>query len=177
MSLILSELRLYICNEIVSALPSHRIRHWFYSKVMKFALHPHCSVFMHCSFDCAAGLVVGEYTVIHSKCRLDSRGGLFIGSRVSISQDVIVLTADHIVNSENFEGRTRQVVIEDYAWIGTRATILPGVRIGKGAVVAAGAVVIKDVDDYSIVGGVPAKLIGTRSHNLNYGEVYTRLFQ
>jgi acetyltransferase-like isoleucine patch superfamily enzyme len=177
MSLILSELRLYVCNEFISVLPSHRVRHWFYRKIMQFDLHPQCSVFMHCNFDCAGGLEVGEYTVIHPKCRIDSRGGLRIGRRVAISRDVIILTADHIVDSLNFEGRTRQVIIEDYVWIGTRAMVLPGVKIGEGAVVAAGAVVTKDVEEYTIVGGIPAKALGKRSRGLTYGGLYTRLFQ
>jgi maltose O-acetyltransferase len=68
-------------------------------------------------------------------------------------------------------------VIEDYVWIGTRATILPGVRIGQGAVVAAGAVVTNDVMAFSVVGGVPAKIIGKRSEGLLYSTYYCRLFQ
>ncbi|MEJ6981989.1 acyltransferase [Pedobacter sp. P351] len=132
---------------------------------------------MHCTFDCAEGLKIGKYSVLHPNCRIDPRGGILIGERVAISQEVIILTADHLMNSSTFEGRERKVVIEDYAWIGTRATILPGVTIGKGAVVAAGAVVTKDVMDYSIVAGVPAKVIGQRSRDLDFGGVYSRLFQ
>ena len=54
------------------------------------------------------------------------------------------------------------IVVDDYAWIGANAVVLPGVRIGKGAIVGAGAVVTRDVPDYAIVGGVPAKTIGSR---------------
>ena len=60
------------------------------------------------------------------------------------------------------------IVIADNVWLGFGVTILQGVRIGKGAVVCAGAVVTKDIPDYSIVAGVPAKIIGTRSMNLDY---------
>jgi len=60
------------------------------------------------------------------------------------------------------------VIIEDYAWVSSRTTLLPGVTIGKGAVVAAGAVVTKSVEPYTVVGGVPAKKIGERSKELNY---------
>jgi maltose O-acetyltransferase len=144
---------------------------------MKFDIDPETSVFMHCTFDSAKGLTIGKYSVIHQNCRLDPRGGIVIGESVGISQEVIILTADHIMNSETFESRERQVTIEDYAWIGTRATILPGVKIGKGGVVAAGSVVTKDVLDYTIVAGVPAKKIGERSTTLRYGEPYSRLFQ
>ncbi|HEY0055322.1 MAG TPA: acyltransferase [Pedobacter sp.] len=144
---------------------------------MKFRIYPGSSIFMHCTFDCAGGLTIGKHSVIHQNCRIDPRGGIIIGETVAISQEVIILTADHIVNSPNFAGRERQVIIEDFAWIGTRATILPGIRIGRGAVVAAGSVVTKDVPDFFIVAGVPAKKIGERVGSLAYGEPYSRLFQ
>ncbi|KKQ96441.1 MAG: Acetyltransferase, partial [Candidatus Woesebacteria bacterium GW2011_GWA1_39_12] len=70
------------------------------------------------------------------------------------------------------------VEIKDYVFIGPRAIILPGVSIGRGAVVAAGAVVTKNVPDFAIVGGVPAKVIGERKNkNLNYRLGRARLFQ
>lgn len=174
---VLAEFRLYLCNEIVSSVPVHRFRHWFYRKVMKFELHPESSVFMHCTFDCAKGLRIGKFCIIHAKCRIDPRGGITIGDRVQLAQDTIIITADHLMNSTNFAGRARPVVIEDYAWIGPRVTILPGVTIGRGAVVAAGAVITKDVEAYTMVGGVPAKVIGQRTKDLFYGDHYTRLFQ
>jgi maltose O-acetyltransferase len=59
-------------------------------------------------------------------------------------------------------------VVEAYAWISFRATILPGVTVGRGAVVAANSVVTKDVEEFTIVGGIPAKPIGTRSRDLDY---------
>jgi maltose O-acetyltransferase len=67
------------------------------------------------------------------------------------------------------------VVIEDHAWLGTRAMVLPGVTVGRGAVVAAGAVVTKDVPPYTIVGGVPARVIGQRTTDLRYQFDYFRL--
>jgi maltose O-acetyltransferase len=72
------------------------------------------------------------------------------------------------MNDPNFGCESAPVVIEDFAWISCRTVVLPGTRIGKGAVVAAGAVVTKDVEPYSIVAGVPAKKIGERSRDLNY---------
>jgi maltose O-acetyltransferase len=104
-------------------------------------------------------------------------GGITIGKNVSISQEVIILTADHDLNSPGFTGRNKGVVIEDYVWIGTRATILPGVKIGYGAVVAAGAVVTNNVEAFSVVGGVPAKPISQRADVLNYSTSYRRIFQ
>jgi len=87
---------------------------------------------------------------------------LSIGNDVSISPDVTILTAQHRTDDPLFGLVSAPVVIDDYVWIGTRAMILPGVHIGKGAVVAAGAVVTKDVAPMEIVGGVPARPIGQR---------------
>ncbi|NJK52359.1 MAG: hypothetical protein HC936_05170 [Leptolyngbyaceae cyanobacterium SU_3_3] len=79
-----------------------------------------------------------------------------------------IWTAQHDLNDSGFAGVSAPVVIEDYAWISSRATILPGVTIGRGAVVAAGAVVTKSVAPFEIVGGVPAKKIGERNRDLDY---------
>jgi len=173
----LSELRLYVCNEWMSKLPSHKLRSWYYKYVMRLELGKQVAVFMHCSFDAAQGLILGENSVVNSKCRLDTRGGIVIGSNVSISSEVVILTADHDINSPVFEGRNRSVVIGDHVWVGTRAMILPGILIGRGAVIAAGAVVTKDVPPYSIAAGVPARVINTRTSNLKYKLSYQRLFQ
>ena len=70
-----------------------------------------------------------------------------------------------------------KVVIEDYAWIGARAMILPGVTIGKGAVLGASAVATKNVPEYSIFAGIPAKQIGIRSRELRYQLNYSPYFQ
>ncbi len=91
-------------------------------------------------------------------------GKLIIGKNVIMAPDVCILTLKH--NYENTkipkneqEIETSTIIIEDDVWIGTHAIILPNIKIGKGAVIGAGAVVTKNVADYSVVGGVPAKLI------------------
>ena len=81
---------------------------------------------------------------------------------------VWIWTMQHKVNDPDFGGESAPVIIGDYAWISCRTVLLPGVRVGEGAVVAAGAVVTKDVEPYAIVGGVPAKKIGERSQGLRY---------
>lgn len=173
----LSELRLYICNEWVASFPSHEFRIFFYRKVMKFKIGEGSSIHMHCKFDCAKGFVLGANSVINQHCRLDNRGGLTIGDSVSVSEEVVILTADHDPDHKFFGGGCKPVLIADYGWIGTRATILSGVKLGKGAVVAAGAVVVNAVDEYTIVGGVPAKPIKVRKKDLDYKLSYRRLFQ
>lgn len=172
----LSEGLLYLANRVVSRVPSHRVRLFFYRRVMGFKIGQHSYVFMDAWFYCKEGMNIGHHTVVNEKCRLDSRGGLEIGSNVSISPEVCVLTADHDPQSRDFAARTSPVRIEDYAFIGTRAIILRGVTVGRGAVVAAGAVVTKDVPAFSIVAGSPAVRIGMRTTDLEYTVDYCRLF-
>ena len=95
-------------------------------------------------------------------------GGVKIGNNVCIASYVKLITGSHNINSPEFEAVFSPIVIEDYAWICTGATIIQGVRIGEGAVVAAGAVVTHNVKPYTVVGGVPAKEITTRSRDLEY---------
>ncbi|WP_284676535.1 acyltransferase [Vibrio sinus] len=95
-------------------------------------------------------------------------GDISIGEDVMMGPDVVILTKHYetkdVTRSMMFQGfkEERPVVIKDDVWIGTRAIIMPGVTIGRGSIVGAGAVVTKDVPEYSIVGGVPAKVIGDR---------------
>lgn len=173
---ILSELRLYICNHFIANVPSHRIRLWFYKNIMKFKIGEGTTIFMNCKFDCAGGLIIGENSVINAKCRLDSRGTIVLGNNVSVSEEVIFLTADHDDWLETFE-RKKNIIIGDYVWFGTRAMVLPGVEIQNGAMIAAGAVVTKDVSYLNVVAGIPAKKINTRLEKFNYSTKYKRLFQ
>jgi maltose O-acetyltransferase len=115
-----------------------------------------------------SNIKIGQNTAINRNCYLDGRGELIIGSNVSISPEVKLITADHDLQSKDFEFRKESIVIEDYVWIGTGVIILPGVKIKKGAVVAAGSVVTKDIPEYCVYGGVPAKFIKKRNKDLNY---------
>ena len=173
----ISEFRLYFCNRWICCFPSQRLRVWFYRSFMNFSIGRDSWVFMDCTFDAKEGFTMGDNCVINCKCRLDSRGNITIGKHVSISQEVSILTADHNVESAQFEGNTRQVVIEDYVFIGTRAMILPGCTLGKGAIIAAGAIVTKDVAPFTVVAGIPAKVIKSRINTLDYEVSYKRLFQ
>jgi carbonic anhydrase/acetyltransferase-like protein (isoleucine patch superfamily) len=120
--------------------------------------------------------VMGRNSVINQKCRLDNRGSIVIGDNVSISAEVCILTADHDLQSPTFMGRTSRVTIGDFAFVGTRAMLLPGVNVGKGAAIAAGAIVTKDVPERAIVAGCPAKQIGTRTSAFEYTAIYYRPF-
>ena len=167
---------LYFCNRIVAEIPSHTLRLAFYRGVMAFEIGKRSFIFMGANFDCRGGFSLGDHSVINERCRLDNRGTLRIGSNVSISSEVCILTADHDARSESFVGRNRAVEIDDYAFIGTRALILPACKIGRGAIVAAGSLVTKSVEPFTIVAGNPAKVIGRRPQDLNYQLDYGRLF-
>lgn len=179
MKKIISEFRLYICNHIICKIPSHTIRNWYYGRIMRFKLDKGSTILLNCCFDAKDKLIMGENSVINARCRIDTRSKVEIGKNVSISSDVIILTADHDMNHFNFEARSKSVKIDDYVWIGTRAMIMPGVTIGKGAVIAAGSVVTKDVGEFDVVGGIPAKLIKKRMSSVDYcyNTSYKRLFQ
>jgi maltose O-acetyltransferase len=109
-----------------------------------------------------ANVRIGARTWINRQTCLDLRGGLEIGADVSISPNVMIVTAQHDPHDPGFRYVSARVVVEDHVFIGSRATILPGVTVGRGAVIAAGAVVSRDVEPLTIVGGVPARQIGVR---------------
>ena len=113
-------------------------------------------------------LRIGANTAINRRCYLDARQGIEIGDNVNVSPEVYILTYQHDPQSPTFASYGAPVVIEDHAWIGVRAILLPGVRIGEGAVVAAGAVVTADVPPYAIVAGVPATVKQERTRDLRY---------
>jgi maltose O-acetyltransferase len=165
---------LYLANWWVNRWPFHAVRNAYYRRICRVAIAPGSSVHMGAVLYTLGGVRIGEGTTIDQGVRLDGRGGLTIGAGVSIAPDVYLLTADHDPQSPSFEGRTAPIVVEDHAWLGTRSMVLPGVTIGRGAVVAAGAVVTRDVPPYTIVGGVPAKPIGTRTQDLQYAFDYFR---
>lgn len=114
------------------------------------------------------GITIGEYSTISDRVILDGRRILTIGNSVNVGPGVVVWTLQHDPDDRDFRTRGGKVVIDDYAWLGSNCIVLPGVRVGRGAVVAAGAVVTHDVADYAIVGGVPAHFIRERSHDLQY---------
>jgi acetyltransferase-like isoleucine patch superfamily enzyme len=113
-------------------------------------------------------LSVGAGTIAGRRTVLDCRGGVTIGRSVNIGSEAMIMTAKHRVDEPSFADAYSPVEIGDRAWIAVRAIILGGVRVGEGAVVAAGAVVTKDVAPYTIVGGTPASPIGERRRGLDY---------
>jgi maltose O-acetyltransferase len=116
----------------------------------------------------ARALSMAPRSVIGQRCYVDARAGIRVESDVSISREVCILTATHKINCPDFSPTFGPVHFAQRSWIGMRAVILPGVNIGEGAVVGAGAVVTGDVDPYTVVGGVPAKVLGKRAEPMSY---------
>ena len=167
---------IYVCNRMVAHFPSSGLRHFFYRCGMKFDIAPGAFLMSGIWFDTRGNCLIGKNSVINQDCRLDNRGGIFIRENVSISPGVHLITADHDIDSPRCAGRQAPITIEKLVFIGSRATILPGVTIGEGAVVAACACVTKDVEPYTVVGGVPAREIRKRKRDLYYETYYRRHF-
>ncbi|MBR6962388.1 MAG: glycosyltransferase [Prevotella sp.] len=121
-------------------------------------------------------LSIGNYTHINRGCTIDARGNITIGNNVSISHNVMLMTGGHNHKTQNFQSIYMPINIEDFAWIGVGSIILQGVTIGRGAVVAAGAIVTKDVEPFTVVGGIPAKEIGKRTKELDYQCIWNSPF-
>lgn len=111
-----------------------------------------------------SGITIGQNSLIGEYCVIRGQGGVTIGDRVYTSPFTQIIAVNHVFDDPNRpfveQGITAEgIVIEDDVWLGASAVITDGVRIGKGAVVAAGAVVTTDVAPYTVVGGVPAREI------------------
>ena len=182
------------CCTLTGFIPSHTIRLFLYRYLFRVKIGKDSSIHWLARFNNPSGVAIGHNTVIGNDAFLDGRhkrsGGSYlrdffipgrrpiqIGNNVSIAGEVRIFTMQHDIDSPDFAEEEGDVVIADYAVIGTRVTILPGVHIGRGAVVGSGAVVTQDVEPYSLVGGVPAKHIRYRSKDLRYSLKFARLFQ
>jgi acetyltransferase-like isoleucine patch superfamily enzyme len=161
----------------VGHIPLHCVRNFFY-KLVGIKIGKGATIHMWANFFQPRNIIIGEGTIIGDHAFLDGRAPLKIGKEVDIASSVMIYNSKHDLESEDFRPREESVEIGDYVFIGPRAIILPGVKIGKGAVVAAGAVVTSDVPDFAIVGGVPAKIIGERKNKEpKYHLGRARLFQ
>ena len=152
---------------IVGFVPSHHVRRFFY-RISGMSIGNGSAIHMGAVFYDPKNIKIGKDSIIGEGAVLDGRDKLVIGDHVDIVWEVMIYNAEHDVQSSDFPAISSPVFIEDYVFIGPRAIILPGVKIKKGAVVGAGAVVTKDVEEFTIVGGVPAKPIKDRIKNLNY---------
>ncbi|HPJ17028.1 MAG TPA: acyltransferase [Candidatus Woesebacteria bacterium] len=162
---------------IVGYIPSHLVRKLVYN-LSGIKLPFDSTIHLGANFFNPENISIGHNTIIGDHCFLDGRAKLTIGSHVDIASQVLIYNDEHNLSDPNFGNSFAPVTINDYVFIGPRAIILPGVTIGKGAVVAAGAIVTKDIPDFEIWGGVPAKKISDRQlKNPNYQLGRPMLFQ
>lgn len=147
----------------IGYVPSHYFRRFFY-RFWGIKIGSGSTIHMGAVFYYPLNISIGNDSIIGENVVLDGRDKLTIRDHVDIASEVMIYNAQHNINDENFKAITAPVTIEDYVFIGPRAIILPGVTVKKGAVVGAGAVVTKDVEEFKIVGGVPAKEIGEREN-------------
>ncbi|QUY65614.1 sugar O-acetyltransferase [Helcococcus kunzii] len=112
--------------------------------------------------DCGRNIFIGKNVFINSGCQFQDQGGIYIGDDVLIGPQTIFATINHGKKpDERSDNYMRSIHIGNKVWIGAHVTILPGVNIGDNSIIAAGAVVNKDVPENTIVGGIPAKVIGS----------------
>jgi len=158
-------------------IPSHTFRKIIY--ILSGINIPFDStIHMWANFYNPSGITIGHDTIIGDHAFLDGRAPLKIGNHVGLASQVLIYNDEHDIHSDNYSNSFGPVTIGDYVFIGPRAIILPNITIGQGAVIAAGAVVTKNVPEKEIWGGVPAKKIGDRQiKNFNYRLGRPMLFQ
>lgn len=170
---------------LVGIIPSHHLRRFFFYRLAGMKIGRGSTIHMMGRIYDPRHIIIGEDSIIGEQVTLDGRrqlpssnGGLTIGNHVDIASQVMIWTSEHDINDPQMKAIEEPVIVEDYVFIGPRAIILPGVTIHRGAVVAAGAVVTKDVPARAIVAGIPAKQINTRPESaLNYQLGRARWFQ
>jgi acetyltransferase-like isoleucine patch superfamily enzyme len=161
----------------VGEVPLHNFRKFFY-RLAGVKIGKGSTIHMRVRIYDPRNIIIGEDSIIGERVVLDGRAKLTIGNHVDIATGAMIFNSQHDINSPDFAPIEAENVIEDYVFIGPNAIILPGIKIGKGAVVAAGAVVTKDVAPMQVVAGVPAKEISTRKvSELKYKLGRARWFQ
>lgn len=167
LSVIILEFEVFLLH-IVGYCHSHHVRRFFY-RFAGIKIGRGSTIHTGARFYNPVNIEIGQDSIVGEGAVLDGRDRLVIGSHVDIATDVMIYNSEHDIESDDFRAVRRPVVIEDYVFIGPRAIILPGVSVGRGAVIAAGAVVTKNVEDFDVVGGVPAIVIGKRKNkDLHY---------
>lgn len=155
----------------IGLIPSNIVRKLIYKHIFHMNLKGRNMICYGCEFRSPGKLIVGKGSVIGDRNLLDARNGICIGENVNLSSDVQIFTEQHDHRDPYFRNNSNpgfMVKIDNRVWVGPKTIILPKVHIGEGAVIAAGAVVTKDVPPFSIMAGVPAKQIGCRNRNLLY---------
>ena len=157
---------------IVRSLPGllGMILRWGLYRMLFAELKSFCTIYPGVYLTHTYGLKVGKSFSPNTGALIDARGGIDIGDHVMVGPYAVIVSSNHDFRQMHVpmaavDHVMAKVTIGNDVWIGAHAVITAGMTIGNGVVVSAGAVVTKDVDDYQIVGGVPAKVIGERFVN------------
>ena len=163
----------YLYNYWFTRFPWHGLRVTYLRRVLGFDIGPKTFIHMGCLF--YGSVKIGRNSVIGRECHL--LGDITIRNNVSITAQTYIFSATHYKDSRDFSAHSTPVVIDDYAWIGARAMILPGVHIGKGAILGAASTATKDIPEFCVSVGAPARPVGQRSRDLTYELVYFPYFE
>lgn len=151
----------------IGRLPGHHLRKSLF-RVKGLTIGAESYIYSGAEIRSPARVSIGHGTIVGFGATLDGRRGVNVGNHVNLSSEVAIWSLQHDPSDPAFAAVGGPVTIADFAWLSFRATVLPGVSIGEGAVVAAGAVVTDDVEPWTIVGGIPARPIGTRPRSTKY---------
>lgn len=154
-------------NVMINKIPSRHLRKWFYQALgakigNKTVICRRVEILLPKGLQLANNIAIGWFA------ELDARGGIVVDHDTNISSHVKLVTGSHDIDNPDYIADFRPIHIGHHCWLGTGAIVLQNVSIGNGAVVAAGAVVTKDIPEYEVWGGVPAKFIRTRERGNAY---------
>jgi acetyltransferase-like isoleucine patch superfamily enzyme len=172
---LLPALCFHLGNHLFMNHAPYGLRHWFLRRYCGLVLGEGSTIAAGC-FITGYHVRIGAHSVINRGTYLDGRAALSIGDNVNISHQVLLQTLTHDPRSPDLAVLQKPVAINDHVWIGARAIICPGVTVGEGGVVGAGAVVTRDVPPWTIVAGNPARPIGERPHEIRYRTRYRPWF-
>lgn len=168
--------KFYFYNSFITNFPNHKVRLFYLKKILNIRIGHTTSINMGCFF-AGNNIEIGNNTVVNRNTYFDGRDGkITIGNNVSISFEVCFLTMSHEVNDPFFKTFTKEILIEDYVWIGIRSIISPGVIMKKGSVLGAFSLANKSVDEFTINVGIPARQISMRKNELKYELNYFPFF-
>ncbi|MDE1192047.1 MAG: acyltransferase [Arachidicoccus sp.] len=164
--------RLFLFNAFINKIPLNFLRHFFIKQYINVGSDSFIAMnvkLLNYSLKRKKQITIGNNCVINPDVLLDGRmGKIVIKNNVDIARGSWIFTAEHDPHDDYHNIKFGDVIIEDHVWIASRVTVLPGVTIGRGSVIAAGAIVTKDVPPMSIAGGIPAKVLGQRKSELKY---------
>jgi acetyltransferase-like isoleucine patch superfamily enzyme len=155
-------------NYVVAYIPGIPVRRFLFKHVYRIKMGEGVVIHMGVKFKRPWSIEIGDYSVVNPRALLDGRMGLKIGNNVDIGEDVSIYCGGHDIQDPEYGAYMTPIEIGDRACIYARAMIIRGGKVGEGAVVAAGSIVTRNVEPYTIVAGNPAKKLGDRNRNLTY---------